>query len=231
MTRHTIIAVVLISVLLVIPFVSAAEVEPYTWNDDFEDGDLGDWRVDDGNVTLENGVLQVIPSGNLPTFWFAEVYHPSSVSIGTWSFDVRTNYLTIWFSASTHFNNRSAFGIQVRNLANDTDYFLMQLINYTYQRLGNYKVNRDNLWHHIEVTRNNLGQFSVEIDGNFAIGANSNFYFVSEYFILDTIGAYTSLDNVSVISSNTPTRSLVVIETGLLVILVAALVLYEIKSK
>ena len=50
------------------------------WSDDFNDGDYDGWGIQRGNWSADNNYLRISNEG--------DIYHPSAVSKGTWSFDV-----------------------------------------------------------------------------------------------------------------------------------------------
>jgi len=55
--------------------VSADEV----WSDDFQDGDYDNWTIQKGTWTAEDNYLKTTDKGG--------IYHPSTTTVGTWSFD------------------------------------------------------------------------------------------------------------------------------------------------
>ena len=57
------------------------------WSDDFNDGDNEEWTTVWGNWTTENKLLQVLDYPIDPHHE-GEIYHQSTTSTGTWSFDV-----------------------------------------------------------------------------------------------------------------------------------------------
>jgi hypothetical protein len=62
------------------------------WSDDFEDGDTEGWTITQGNLSAEDGTLRSTVEGKVqganPDYQYLSLaYYPSTVSVGTWSFD------------------------------------------------------------------------------------------------------------------------------------------------
>jgi len=77
---RNILAAVLVFLLVVLFFVPDQGLAAEVWVDDFDDGDLEGWLANDHCIN-DNLRLRGTDTG-------AAIHHPSTVSVGTWSFDV-----------------------------------------------------------------------------------------------------------------------------------------------
>ncbi|MHA1904927.1 MAG: hypothetical protein ACW977_13265 [Candidatus Thorarchaeota archaeon] len=175
------------------------------WSDDFNDGNYDGWtipensRVYDGDYgwngsdwTAANQYLQ------LDQREFGIISHPSNVAYGTWSFDFRINET---LSAHGVMGNFAFISNNIHDLDNITEgswYFIhfedptgvsfyISLRKYTNDVLTEY-TNTTPIpvagWHHIDVTRNTTGWFSVYHDYSLIIQELDTQIDTSEMFVL-----------------------------------------------
>jgi len=168
------------------------------WSDDFDDGDYDGWEIQRGNWSAENGFLRVSKPGS--------IYHPSTTSVGTWSFDVYVTpvgdyHIFFLFMADSpvlyppaglmDFNGYTLLIYAFPDGRSSTLDLYSSSGSWigTRELLEIYDVGWDlsHRWHHIDITRDNEGRICVYLNGELVIdlvdrSSNSSSYvqFLSE---------------------------------------------------
>lgn len=231
---YSLIPLVLIGILLATIVIQVPVKAATIWSDDFNDGVPDGWTFRGWNITqvsvnevpanytLEDGNLRNI--GEYSTF----SYHESTVTTGTWSFDVDCvdtlrNHTYVAFMSDGMYANLTTespvvpaeYGIFIATStfgAFDNEFVL-------YRRdagsldlsrvIGRYSVSDLSGWYHIDVTRDPAGYFQVSINGTPRIGGTDNQLDSSLYFAFGG-GSGPAIDNIVVtdgIESSTTTTS------------------------
>jgi hypothetical protein len=233
---NSILPLILIGILLVTTTLQVPVKATTIWSDDFNDGVPDGWTFRGWNITqvsvnevpanytLEDGNLRYI--GEYSTF----SYHASTVTMGTWSFDVDCvdtlrNHTYVAFMSDGMYANLTTespvvpaeYGIFIATStfgAFDNEFVL-------YRRdagsldlsrvIGRYSVSDLSGWYHIDVTRDSTGYFQVSINGTPRIGGTDNQLDSSSYFAFGG-GSGPAIDNIVVTdvvgtSSTTTTES------------------------
>ncbi|MHA2191423.1 MAG: hypothetical protein ACXAAP_14450 [Candidatus Thorarchaeota archaeon] len=195
------------------------------WSDDFEDEDISDWQIFGVNHTADpdyllpgscsasGGVLR--PNG--PEWNYAG--YNSSVAYGTWSFDVDVqevseegnHHFSVAFISEQFNDDWLSFArlgevyalIFYTNANDDSGQINLGLSSHdpiTLNVLGYWATANLLGWRHIDITREESGQFYVYVDGVLRIDAIDTVHTTSERFYFLSC-QNTGIDDISV--SNT----------------------------
>lgn len=184
---------ILLSSLVVITDSTSAMV---VWSDDFNDGNYDGWTVTYGSFSLANNCLLAMEASSA-------INHPSTVTEGTWSFDLHSSGLT---SSGVHlsfycedfvFYPKTGFDLKVGRNA----FELMYWEDYYDIVLGAYYPTSHIMgWHHVDVTRDATGLMRVFINGTLRIEVANTPTITSNYFHF-FCGPDEGIDNVVVSDS------------------------------
>jgi hypothetical protein len=133
---------------------SAAEV----WSDNFDDNDYNDWIVTEGNFSIVNGALRSDSARST-------IVHNSSISTGTWSFDVyvESDNVTNTLDCAIYFINDDF--AETYGLMFSEDLLLLIAGDSTIEQ---YQTTIEFTgWWNIKVTRDASGLFTVFINDFF----------------------------------------------------------------
>ena len=163
------------------------------WSDDFNDGDYVGWNIVYGVFSANENMLQSQVAQSC-------INHPSSVIVGTWSFD-------FLFSGQLSSGANIGFACEEVVLYPITGYVLkvgrsaFELVvwNQSYDWIiGSFYPPHHIVGHqHIEVTRDTTGLFRVYINNSLCIEAVDTTISTSNYFHF-FCGPNEALDNISV---------------------------------
>jgi len=197
--------------------ISSSVFSAEVWSDNFNDEDISDWSVWGwnttdaekfvGNYTLTNGALRT-QGENTTRF-----DHACQITANaTWSFDVdcvntSESHFSIAFFAGIPTNETLnmpyEYGILVVTGvfgAFDTEFVLyrrnagsLTLSNI----IGRYNLETVTGWHHIDVTRDEVGHFYAYFNGTLGISGSDGFYDNAEYFSFYARGG-PAIDNLVV---------------------------------
>jgi len=170
------------------------------WSDDFNDGDYAGWTVDHGTYTAVSYRLENT-ADILNT-----IYHASTVTTGTWSFDLDIvspsvpNPTWVLFMSDDVINGYGVtFGL--------TKVMLQKTVNGVFTALASYLIGPNEgtvlrALEHVDVTRNAAGEMHVWVNGTHRLFYQDTTFTTSTYFVhgSETDAAHY-LDNVVV--SNT----------------------------
>jgi hypothetical protein len=169
------------------------------WSEDFESGNLDGWIIVMGDFIIEEGALHSKVSKNMLADYFmmSGMYHPSTVSVGTWSFDFKCEgiadcpELIVDFMSLTQ--HRMDFGSQGENYG----FYIGWFRTSSYELYKNAKYPNDELalkiyqsnsgtemnkWHHVDITRDEDGTIRVYVDGELGIDLVDKTHSESNYF-------------------------------------------------
>jgi hypothetical protein len=155
------------------------------WSDDFEDGDTEGWNIAQGNFSAEDGTLRSTVEGKVqganPDYQYLSLaYYPSTVSVGTWSFDYMYDgsrdvpELAVNFMSLTQttwvLNPRSigeCYGVYVGWFRPDK---IELYVDLKYPGAGELlsitqSPTKPRTWYHVDVTRDDEGLICVYVDG------------------------------------------------------------------
>jgi hypothetical protein len=151
------------------------------WSDNFDSGNYNGWTVTNGTFSAEDHTLRSIGGGGV-------IIHPSSVTTGTWSFDilgVNDTGVGLMSSYPVPFSlARSGYGwigIAKEGLVLGLD--VAQ--GGAGVRVGQYDYPSSkgaSGWQHIDVTRSSDGRTCVYLNGTLVIDRVINWNTTSEYF-------------------------------------------------
>lgn len=194
-TPRAIILMMLLLIAGLLPTLSSAQL---VWHDDFEDGDLKGWTVNDGNFTVESGVLKL--EGHLVIDYerfHGIIYHPSTGAVGSWSFEIGGRRWRVQFMATSLQGNGYCL---VKDYRFAPSFHLMKIKDGPDERLDEYWYWGNATYHHVNITRNNVGHFEVYIDGVLVLEETDDSFMDSSYFIYHPNGNGSALDNVAVVT-------------------------------
>ena len=174
------------------------------WEDDFDDGNYDGWTIHNGTFSAANNYL-------LANFSEGEWHlasHASNVAYGTWSFDIlvvnNENMQTNEFSAINFICNSIDQQLWWTGSSDSYILYIHQQNIKLWRSIGaewiEYRyvlVNYDH-WYHIDITRDNQGQFYVFLDGSVVIWAKDNNITTSNYFTFGYSKGNYAIDNITV---------------------------------
>jgi len=196
---------------------SAAAVQ---WSDDFTDGNYDGWNVVSAEWSAVDNLLEVVggtPVGCDMCVIPGIIYHESTVTSGTWSFDIEYDLNSteeaavpkVFFMSSDP-ENWNGYCVEIQPVVSgESTLAAFRLLRGTttqgvvgtdYTILGSFDVDEGNQGSkHIDVTRTAAGQITVWIDGVQAIQATDTVIDAEscEYFVVFTNNEWT-FDNVVV---------------------------------
>ena len=179
--------------------VGQAEV---VWSDDFNDGDYDGWTPAWGNWSTEKNRLQV--SG----YDDGMIFHNSTVSTGTWSFDVYllpNKKLFFMFICNDFIHNEYAnhYNLWIIPTQSSTE-FVFDTVRGEYpeahETLAVHTASADltHRWHHIDITRDFDGRFRFYLDSTLIIDVTDDSLFSSEEIRVYSYGDGSMIDNIVV---------------------------------
>ena len=185
--------VLLISLVLLNPNSASATL---VWSDAFDDGNFDDWTVTYGAFSgAENALLAIQFS--------SAIHHPSTVMVGTWSFDLLivdsgTSCLHVCFYCES-FEIYPITGMDLKVSRNGFE--LMYWLDYYDDSIGEYFPPFVMVgWQHIDITRDDTGLIRVYINDSLRIETVDNRIPSSNYFYLLT-NQGEGIDNIVVSDS------------------------------
>ncbi|MFW9965094.1 MAG: Ig-like domain-containing protein, partial [Candidatus Sifarchaeia archaeon] len=184
--------------------ISYDEALSVVWSDSFDDGDISDWSVTRGGFTLADGTM----TGATSIWNWANI--ESTVTQGTWSFDVRymgIDGFNVWFMSnelvvSDYYNPREGYFIQISMYTGSIQ--LMRDLNRQQIVLDSYTPEEGlDGWWSITVTRTACGELSVFIDGVLRMQAIDTTFDTSQWFAFEAFNTH-SIDNIVVQQAGSP---------------------------
>ena len=148
------------------------------WSDNFNDGDYDGWSVTSGMFLAEENTLKAVSEGSIERYQSISeesnvVVHPSTVTTGTWSFDV---YVTGDGGGEILFMMVPGRTYMI-DITSDTIYLWRRGIDEEGRRVGGVMLHfpyivRDPFsgWQHIDITREENGRIRVYHEGELVIG-------------------------------------------------------------
>ncbi|MFX1415821.1 MAG: hypothetical protein ACFFC0_03365 [Promethearchaeota archaeon] len=196
---------------------SAATVQ---WSDDFADGNYDGWNVVSAEWSAADNLLEVVdgtPVGCDLCVIPGIIYHESTVTSGTWSFDIEYDLNSTeeaavpkFFFMSSDPENWNGYCVEIQPVVSgESTLAAFRLLRGTttpgvvgtdYTILGSFDVDEGDTGNkHIDVTRAASGQITVYIDGVQAIQATDTVIDAEscEFFVVFSNNEWT-IDNVVV---------------------------------
>jgi len=179
------------------------------WSDNFDDGDYDGWSVTSGMFLAETNTLKAVSEGSIERYQSISegsnvVVHPSTVTTGTWSFDV---YVTGDGGGEILFMMVPGRTYMI-DITSDNIYLWRRGIDEEGRRVGGVMLHfpyivRDPFsgWQHIDITREGNGRIRVYHGGKWATGAYDTLLTTSQSFVYIAPSSGMALDNIVV--SNT----------------------------
>lgn len=185
------ILIILLCVSLFVAFPCKAEI---VWSDNFDDGNYDGWIVWNGTFSAEDHTLKPMTGYN--KYWIG---HLSTVTNGTWSFDVLVGGgIVIWLMSDSEEQ-----GLLIASYL-DTDGIHLRLYSVSSEGsnvLGEYVYNSDaSAWQHIDVTRNSDGRTCLYLNSTLLVDVVDHAVIKSRFFKYLPYGV-AAIDNIVV--SNT----------------------------
>jgi hypothetical protein len=221
--RSTLVRLFLVAGLTLVLIVSA-QVGPSAaavqWSDDFADGNYDGWNVVSSEWSAAENLLEVVdgtPVGCDLCVIPGIIYHESTVTSGTWSFDIEYDLNSteeaavpkVFFMSSDP-ENWNGYCVEIQPVVSgESRLAAFRLLRGTttqgvvgtdYTILGSFDVDEgDEGSKHIDVTRTTEGQIMVWIDGVQAIQATDTVIDAEscEYFVVFSNNKWT-IDNIVV---------------------------------
>jgi hypothetical protein len=239
--------VCLIAALVMLLILTTHVTAVVQWSDDFNDANYDDWVVIDGEWSAENNSLQV--SGGTPVgcdlcVFPGTIYHESSVTTGTWSFDLEYD-LTMtdeaavpkFFFMSTDPSAWEGYCIEVQPVISGdkliASFRLLRatstpgIVGVQYTILGSFDVDEGTQGSsHIAVTRTVDGRITVWIDSSQAIQATDTAIDAEscDYFVVFTNLGWT-FDNIVVDDAVTVGQFPLIVGAASAIVIVVVIVL------
>jgi hypothetical protein len=201
------------------------------WSDNFNDGNYDGWTIDTdgfpgGDFSAANGVLNVtVVSGMAPWGYYSSgIWHPSTVSTGTWEFDLigKLHSLT-QFSFLYNVSLGSWDPAQGYNFAmtiSDTGVAIVKLnradsdTSESAIDMAQVDPAKESNIYHIEISRHADGHFYVWVDDVLTLEAVDTTYSISTDLIY-AASLHCAIDNVVVSDTvKTPTTATNTTTTG-----------------
>jgi hypothetical protein len=190
--------VILLCTILFMAFPCKADI---VWSDDFDDGNYDGWYVGNGTFFVVDHTLKPVLFEDNPYRlpWSHWINHLSTVTNGTWSFDVLVGEgIVVWLMYDS-----VEYGLVVASFIDTfgTHLRLDSVSSAGANVSGEYIFNGGiSSWQHIDVTRNLDGRTCVYLNGTLCIDVVDHVVRKSWFFMLD---AYRddAIDNIVV--SNT----------------------------
>jgi hypothetical protein len=174
------------------------------WSDDFDDGNYDGWTIcenpdlfiADSNWSAADYCLEIVQED------WGIISYPSSVAYGTWSFDFKANesQVTSGAQAEIVFISSNLDGNEPEDWYGYWVHFAFVSAEEDYEfalslRKGDWSGDTTTVcwnstsvpvagWHHIDVTRNTTGSFSVFHNGSLSMQGEDTEYDSSELFAL-----------------------------------------------
>jgi hypothetical protein len=158
------------------------------WSEDFEDGNLDGWMIVLGGFSVEDGTLRSTVTKKMDPFrefyLMSGMYHPSTVSVGTWSFDFMCTGTGECPELVVDFMSLTQHRMDVGVLGKSYGFYVgwWRFESYELYKDSNYPTSGKaiqihksfsgtemNKWHHVDITRNEDGRFCVYVDGDLGI--------------------------------------------------------------
>lgn len=214
----------LVAIMVLMSFTIVGVVsspQTVSWSDDFSDGNLDGWTIQNGNFSVVNGTL--LAAGGIIFDYYDplnQISHPSSIAYGTWSFDVKVNttsiatvevfdvYLAIeeWRTKEDQDGyiltispdpSGGAFGIKTPGFYLRYESLeISEIILGEYAGLEVYPNGLPDVFH-VDVTRNMDGHFNLFVDGTLKLEAMDNTQTSSNVFGFRASDGY-AFDNISI---------------------------------
>jgi len=192
-------------------YVDYVDIAPIAWSDDFNDGDYDGWDVDLGGWSAADNIMRATASD-----WNA-VHHSSTVSNGTWSFDVYhmgSDGIEVWFICNTLGGpyNMATDGYQVALDQSRGAFELWKRTGYDPDistKIDSYSIpGGPEGWWHIAVTRDSEGRIRAYLNGTLRLEAVDTLFNTSSYFCLNTFNTQ-AVDNIVVNTEVTPPLAII----------------------
>ena len=209
----------LVAALILQPAVQAAEV----WSDDFDDENYDGWTISEGEFSVSDGMLTPSPGETLD--YFSVIRHNSSITIGTWSFDlVGREKSDSWYNNAFNYDNGRRF-VEIQFMASKLDFWNQTGYAFgiwqPYGRMGENPAFVLHKWidgnpegeavkkyvpldfngkHHIDITRNSTGHIGVYINDTLRLSYVDTEVETSSYFEISSFRDYAmiGIDNITV---------------------------------
>jgi hypothetical protein len=185
--------------------VAAAEV----WSDNFDDGNYDGWTVEEGGYRVTDGVLENY-FVDIDTHYHI-IWNSSSVTEGTWSFDVNINHnhpgaVSCMFMVNgTSRLDYEGYFLRIEDNEVMIGYLIVQTLG-SQSYLLDLNDSFDDFqgtWTHFDICRNETGGINVFVNETYSAPVVSSVpniqYDYSERFVFQTWAGYdTQFDNVVV---------------------------------
>ena len=181
--------IILLCISLFMTFPCKADI---VWSDNFNDGNYNGWIMGAGIFSAEDNTLKTVSGDSLYT-----LYHLSSVTAGTWSFDVLVGEESDVYLMYNPEGQRQGLIILLYGTHiipySDSSFNPPQT-----NRLGEYILSHSMTgWQHIDVTRDSDGRTCLYNNGTLLIDAMDHSIITSELFEYLSYGE-GAIDNIVV---------------------------------
>jgi len=216
------------------------------WSDDFNDGDYVGWTICD-NLAISDNSDWTAADHYLElnqTDWGA-ISHPSDVAYGTWSFDFKANDTLV---DSETFASIEFISNNIHDLDDFDDWICYWIYFDAISTTDGLKFDiklRKNVWtildtsetpvpvtgwHHIEVTRDMSGLFSVYHNGSLVIQLGDTEITTSELFVFSPVDG-AMFDNIVVDDAPPATINWMLIGAGVSVVVIILVLVIILKRR
>ncbi|MFX1482526.1 MAG: hypothetical protein ACFFCP_04975 [Promethearchaeota archaeon] len=211
------------------------------WSDDFNDGNYIGWTINENpalgtgaNWSAANLYLEFNQSG------YGVISHPSSVVNGTWSFDVKphaSSFTQVVFISNNvtelaDINDWVGYWINFAASADNIILSLRAKNGGPFTTVASYETPIPIAgWHHIEVTRDTAGVFSVKHNGSLIMGGVSTEINTSVMFAVYAENSQ-AIDNI-VVDDQFPSSIdwVLIIEIAVLAVAIIVVLVIVLKRK
>ncbi|MHA1946262.1 MAG: hypothetical protein ACXAC6_07200 [Candidatus Hodarchaeales archaeon] len=210
--------VMLVIVVASASSLSSANTNTIVWSDNFDDGNLDGWEIIGhewitpasydlwtGNASAANNELWINGSGDFQT----TAGYPSSITHGTWTFDViAKNFVWVSFASNNYVTNYStSIGSDYTLVISYDSLQLWKRVDGVGTTLYSKAISGiAGHWQHVNITKDMSNRILVSINGTLRVNVTDDSLATSLHFKLIT-KEVAGLDNVTVSDFTSPTTT------------------------
>jgi hypothetical protein len=182
------ILVALLCISLCTMFPPVCKAAP-VWSDNFDDGNYDGWTVLNGTFTAADHTLRSIGGGGL-------IVHTSSVTVGTWSFDIMgVNDTDVGFMSTYPLPITTMICLELGQYHSRGN--VMELNSYSggWSTLGTYNFGVTTGWQHINITRDSDGRIYLYHNGTLIMNGVSSVTGSGYFWVCFSLSSQLTIGN------------------------------------
>jgi hypothetical protein len=179
---------ILLCISLYMPFPHICEAAP-VWSDDFNDGNYDGWTVLNGTFTAKDHTLRSVGGGGL-------IVHPSSVTTGTWSFDILgANDTDVGFTSTYPLPITTMICLEMGQYHSRGNMMELNAYSGGWTTLGTYNFCIMTGWQHINITRDSNGQICLYHNGTLIMNTFSSVTGSGYFWVCFSLSSQLTIGN------------------------------------